>query len=177
MRTVWPLLGALLAPLFGCGGAMLTAHTPTPQVTLHWRVDTVTRSRNGGDVDDGPLFVALVVSDRIAATLPAGRGLGRCTTDPSFRSGRVCAEKVVGTLVTRLVCAGDPHVDRVVCFDAVRTGARSEVLRYEYDVPVVDVVDGGPPPPTLVGRTSAGWVDLGGGDVKVGATEFRDVAQ
>jgi hypothetical protein len=138
-------------------------------------VDQVTRSKSGGDIDDGPTFIALLVTGRgDVVMLPAGHGLGTCTTDSSSLDARVCAESVAGTLVSRLTCGRDPHVDRVVCFDAVRANGRLEVTRHEWDVPVTD---GDPPPPTPRPPTRAGFVDVGGAEVRVGSTEYRSVAE
>jgi outer membrane protein OmpA-like peptidoglycan-associated protein len=36
--------------------------------------------------------------------------------------------------IAQLACGGDPHVDRVVCFDVVRHASRLEVVRSAHDV-------------------------------------------
>jgi hypothetical protein len=172
------LLLTLLAAFLGCGGPSPVVPGPSAPLTVRWRVDRVTRSRRGGDIDDGPLLVSFRVEGAFTATVPAGRGLGTCTTDRSFQDAMYCPASVSGTLVSRLVCGADPHTDHVVCFDAVRVGDRVEVSRTVYDVPEVDVTDGGEGlPKTLVERKNAGSVRLPAGEVRQSRTEHRDVSE
>jgi hypothetical protein len=144
---------------------------------VNWRVDRVTHTRNGADVDDGPIYVSLLMRGAQTATIGIGDGVGGCSTNPSSHAAAACTESLSGTLVTRLVCGGDAHVDRVVCFGAIRAGNRIYVSRHEYDVPVADGNDGEPRPAKLVLQSFSDSVDVADAVVRLAATEYRDVAR
>jgi hypothetical protein len=152
-----PFACALALVSLGCGPARpARVSVEEATATVHWCIDTVTTSASGGDIDDAQPTIALVAEGAIAQPLEAGGGVGFCDTTPSATVGDVCGARPAG-LVTRLVCGPDPHIDLVICFDAVRTNDRLQVWRHEYDVPSVD---GEQPPPRLIGRTLAGGFDV-----------------
>jgi hypothetical protein len=159
--------------LVGCGAAHAPDVAPhTSAIALHWRIDVVTSTAGGADVDDAEPTIALVSEGARVAVVDAGGAAGSCSTTPREDLARVCGARPEG-LVTRLVCGGDPHVDRVYCFDAMRAGERVEVVRSEYDVPSVD---GPQPAPRLIERARVGTLDVpAGASLSVGKSESRDV--
>lgn len=137
--------------LVGCGHARQPSAGGT---TAHWRVELATRTLAGADVDDGPTYVSFVVGD---AVVLAGQGLGRC----SAAERAVCQRRPNG--FARLACGGDPHVDRVVCFDVVRHASRLEIVRSEHDA---DGTGKAGRPATLTLRDE--------GSLQIGPTEYRN---
>jgi outer membrane protein OmpA-like peptidoglycan-associated protein len=117
-------LGALL--FLGACGTSHARHPATATASAHWRVELATQTLAGADVDDGPTYVSFVVG---RAAIIAGLGLGQCGV-PTKRA--TCPRRPDG--IAQLSCGGDPHVDRVVCFDVVRHASRIEVIRSEHDL-------------------------------------------
>jgi hypothetical protein len=160
--------------------AVILASCPGPRtcassrIEAQWRVETVTQTASGGDVDDAGPDVLFVGVKGEAFVVRLGGAAGTCETDPHDALDAVCGARPKGS-VTRLACGHDPHVDRVYCFDATRVDEGLLLTRRVFDVPVVD---GEPPPPKLAESREVARVDLAAScEVVVVKTLVRDIVE
>jgi hypothetical protein len=162
---------AVVATCVACPGPRSGAAS---RVEAQWRVETVTQTASGGDVDDAGHDVLFVGVKGDAFVVRLGGAAGVCETDPHDDMSAVCGAAPNG-LVTRLVCGRDPHVDQVYCFDAKRTDEGIVLSRRVFDVPSVD---GPAPPPKLIESRELAKVDLAKScEVVIVPTVTKDVVE
>ena len=102
-----------LVLIAACGGAQ--------RMVVSFRVERVTATKDGHDVDDASPDVVLVARGAEVRT-PA---VGACETLEHSRDARIkktCGELKPAGTVAALGCGGDPHVDQFQCVYAVRAG-------------------------------------------------------
>ena len=144
-------------------------------MTASFRVERVTQTKDGRDVDDASPSVMLAVGDR---TLSAGGAMGQC--GPPERAGapfirETCtASAPAGTMLT-LACGDDPHVDAFACIYAVRTRQAVELWRQDVEFTVTDDAPLKVSPRSLA---RLGTLPVGAStELRAGAMQYREVAR
>jgi len=158
-----------------CSVLVLLVACAAPQrVVVSFRVERVTATKDGHDVDDASPDVVLVAR---GAEVRTEQVTGSCETiehahDPKI--AKACSEMKPAGTVAALGCGGDPHVDQFQCVYAVRAGGALELWRADVDF---DVEDGAPenmhPKPVV----RVGAMTIGDGALAVGATEHRSTTR
>ena len=141
---------------------------------LRWRVDVVTHTRDGGDIDDGPVYVTAMLGRALKREVRMGLAVEFCSRDRDARTAACDEHAPPGTIVSSLRCGPDVWSDRLYCFDLVRGTERLELWRRVIEVPAVD---GPPPPPLLIERERVAALPLGAAtDVHTRRGEYRQIA-
>jgi hypothetical protein len=151
-----------LVLLAACGGAQT--------VVVGFRVERVTATKDGHDVDDASPDVVLVAR---GTELRSPQATGSCEPlerSSNARIGKTCGELKPAGTVAALGCGGDPHVDQFQCVYAVRAGGALELWRAD-----VDFEDNDDAPVKLHPRplVRVGSLPIGDATLTVGAVEHR----
>jgi hypothetical protein len=154
--------------------ALVAACAGTQHVVVSFRVERVTATKDGHDIDDASPDVVLATK-RVELRTPQVTGdcqeLER-TTDAKIR--KTCGELKPAGTIAALGCGGDPHVDEFQCVYAVRAGGALELWRADVAFENEDNEPLKLHPKPLV---RVGSVAIGDANVTVAAVEHRQTVR